>query len=101
MGQKSVLISGAGIAGPALAYWLRHRGFEPVLVERAPRFRKGGYLVDFWGVGFDVADRMKLIPQLRARGYLIDRVNFVNDRGRKRSGFDADNSSTRAWKSFF
>ena len=89
MNRKSVLISGAGIAGPALAYWLRHRGFEPVLVERAPRFRKGGYLVDFWGVGFDVADRMKLIPQLRDRGYLIDRVNFVNDRGRKRSGFDA------------
>lgn len=90
MGQKSVLISGAGIAGPALAYWLRHRGFEPVLIERAAQFRKGGYLVDFWGVGFDVADRMKLIPQLRDRGYLIDRVNFVNDRGRKRSGFDAE-----------
>jgi 2-polyprenyl-6-methoxyphenol hydroxylase-like FAD-dependent oxidoreductase len=90
MGQKSVLVSGAGIAGPALAYWLRHRGFEPVLIEQAAQFRKGGYMIDFWGIGFDVAERMKLIPQLRDIGYLIDRVKFVNDRGRTRSGFDAD-----------
>jgi 2-polyprenyl-6-methoxyphenol hydroxylase-like FAD-dependent oxidoreductase len=90
MRQKSVLISGAGIAGPALGYWLLRRGFEPVLVERAAHFRKGGYMIDFWGVGFDVADRMNLIPQLRDMGYLIDRVKFVNDRGRARSGFDAE-----------
>jgi 2-polyprenyl-6-methoxyphenol hydroxylase-like FAD-dependent oxidoreductase len=63
VGQKSVLISGAGIAGPALAYWLRHRGFEPVLIEQAAHFRKGGYMIDFWGIGFDVAERMNLIPQ--------------------------------------
>jgi 2-polyprenyl-6-methoxyphenol hydroxylase-like FAD-dependent oxidoreductase len=50
MRQKSVLISGAGIAGPALAYWLHHRGFEPLLIERAPQFREGGYMIDFWGV---------------------------------------------------
>ena len=90
MRQKSVLISGAGVAGPALAYWLRHRGFEPVLIERAAHFRKGGYMIDFWGIGFDVAERMNLIPQLRDTGYLIDRVKFVNDRGRTRSGFDAE-----------
>jgi len=90
MGQKSVLISGAGIAGPTLAYWLRHRGFEPVLIERAPHFRKGGYMIDFWGIGFDVAERMNLIPHLRDLGYLIDCVKFVNERGRKRSGFDAE-----------
>jgi 2-polyprenyl-6-methoxyphenol hydroxylase-like FAD-dependent oxidoreductase len=90
MRQKSVLIAGAGIAGPALAYWLRHRGFEPVLIERAAHFRKGGYMIDFWGVGFDVAERMNLIPQLRNIGYFIDCVKFVDDRGRRRSGFDAE-----------
>jgi 2-polyprenyl-6-methoxyphenol hydroxylase-like FAD-dependent oxidoreductase len=89
VGQKSVLISGAGIAGPALAYWLRHRGFEPVLIEQAAHFRKGGYMIDFWGIGFDVAERMNLIPRLRDIGYLIDRVKFVNHCGRLRSGFDA------------
>ncbi len=90
MRQKSVLISGAGIAGPALAYWLRHRGFEPVLIERAAQFREGGYMIDFWGVGFDVAERMNLTPQLRDVGYLIDRVKFVDERGRTRSRFDAE-----------
>src|ERR687892_366520 len=90
MRQKSVLVSGAGIAGPALAYWLQHWGFEPVLIERAAQFREGGYMIDFWGVGFDVAERINLIPQLRDVGYLIDRVKFVDERGRTRSGFDAE-----------
>lgn len=47
MAVKSVLISGAGIAGPALAYWLAAYGFEPTLIERAPRLRTGGYIIDF------------------------------------------------------
>jgi 2-polyprenyl-6-methoxyphenol hydroxylase-like FAD-dependent oxidoreductase len=53
-----VLIVGAGIAGPTLAYWLLRAGHEATLVERAPELRHGGYLVDFWGAGFDVAERM-------------------------------------------
>jgi 2-polyprenyl-6-methoxyphenol hydroxylase-like FAD-dependent oxidoreductase len=54
----SVLISGAGIAGPCLAYWLQRHGFSATIVERAPELRAGGYIIDFWGAGFDVADRM-------------------------------------------
>ena len=46
-----VLISGAGIAGPTLAYWLAHYGFQPTIIEAAPRLRTGGYLIDFWGAG--------------------------------------------------
>ncbi len=88
MNRKSVLISGAGIAGPTLAYWLLKRGYEPTLIERASHFRQGGYMIDFWGVGFDVADRMNLIPRLRDLGYIIDRVKFVNQTGRTRSAFD-------------
>jgi 2-polyprenyl-6-methoxyphenol hydroxylase-like FAD-dependent oxidoreductase len=101
MERKSVLISGAGIAGPALAYWLRHRGFEPVLVERAAHFRKGGYMIDFWGIGYDVAERMNLIPQLHDIGYFIDLVKFVNDRGSMRSGFDAEILRRAAGSRFF
>jgi 2-polyprenyl-6-methoxyphenol hydroxylase-like FAD-dependent oxidoreductase len=86
--RKSVLISGAGIAGPTLAYWLLKRGYEPTLLERASHFRQGGYMIDFWGVGFDVAERMNLIPRLRDLGYFIDRVKFVNQTGRTRSVFD-------------
>lgn len=80
-----VLVSGAGIAGPTLAYWLLRRGFAPTLIERAPRFREGGYLIDFWGVGFDVAERMGIIPTLRKAGYMIERIAFVTDEGRQRS----------------
>jgi 2-polyprenyl-6-methoxyphenol hydroxylase-like FAD-dependent oxidoreductase len=89
MKRKSVLVSGAGIAGPALAYWLLHRGFKPTLIERAAHFREGGYMIDFWGVGYDVAERMNLIPRLRDAGYFIDRLKFVDERGQLRSGFDA------------
>jgi len=85
MSQPTVLVSGAGIAGPTIAYWLLRRGFTPILIERAPHFREGGYMIDFWAVGFDVAERMDLIPALRAAGYSINRLAFVTQQGRPRS----------------
>jgi len=90
VGRKQILISGAGIAGPTLAYWLLESGLRPVLVERAPEFREGGYIVDFWGVGYDVAEQMGLIPALRAKGYVNDRAVFVREDGTERSGFGAE-----------
>jgi 2-polyprenyl-6-methoxyphenol hydroxylase-like FAD-dependent oxidoreductase len=56
--MKTVLISRAGIAGPTLAFWLRAASFEPTLVERTPALRAGGYVTDFWGLGYDIAERM-------------------------------------------
>ena len=47
--NPNVLISGASVAGPALAYWLHRYGFRPTVVERAPGLRDGGYAVDFRG----------------------------------------------------
>ena len=49
MENKNVLVSGASIAGPALAYWLNRYGFEVTVVERAPMLREGGFAVDFRG----------------------------------------------------
>ncbi len=83
----TILISGAGIAGPALAHFLLKRGFTPVLIDRAPRFREGGYVIDFWGVGYDVAERMGILPELRRTGYVMNRVEFVAADGKRRSGF--------------
>lgn len=77
-----VLIAGAGIAGPTLAYWLRRAGHEPTLVERAPRLRDGGYLVDFWGAGFEVARRMGIVPRLLERGYRMREMREVSSGGR-------------------
>jgi 2-polyprenyl-6-methoxyphenol hydroxylase-like FAD-dependent oxidoreductase len=56
--DKSVLISGIGVAGPTLAYWLALYGFKTALVEKSPQLRTGGYIIDFWGRGFDVAEKM-------------------------------------------
>lgn len=64
-----VLISGAGVAGPTLAYWLSRYGLKPTIVEKAAQLRTGGYIIDFWGLGFDIADRMGLLPQVHHNGF--------------------------------
>jgi 2-polyprenyl-6-methoxyphenol hydroxylase-like FAD-dependent oxidoreductase len=87
---NTVLISGAGIAGPTLAYWLLKNGFEPTIVEKAPAPRSGGYIIDFWGLGFDVADRMGLVPDLGREGYDVNEVRFVNTGGETVGGFAVD-----------
>jgi 2-polyprenyl-6-methoxyphenol hydroxylase-like FAD-dependent oxidoreductase len=85
-----ILISGAGIAGPTLAYWLAQYGFEPTLVEKAPRLRTGGYVIDFWGAGFDIAERMGLLPELLSKGYRVREVRALDGDGRRVAGFSAD-----------
>ncbi len=85
-----ILISGAGIAGPTLAYWLAHYGFKPTIIEAAPRLRTGGYVIDFWGAGFDIADRMGLLPEIQRKGYVFREVRIVNDQGKRVAGFPVD-----------
>lgn len=82
-----ILINGAGVAGPTLAFWLDRAGFEVTLVERAAHFRTGGYVIDFWGLGYTIAERMGVIKDIRARGYQVDEVRFVGDDGGRQSGF--------------
>ena len=83
-----VAINGIGVAGPTLAYWLRQFGHEPVLFEKAPALRKGGYLIDFWGLGYEIAERMGLIPALREHCYLIERMLMVDTDGRAEAALD-------------
>ena len=84
-----VLISGAGIAGSTLAYWLLHYGFEATIIEKAPRLRVGGYVIDFWGAGFDVADRMGIVPELLQQGYEVQEVRAVDGSGKTVASFPA------------
>ena len=60
--KQRVLISGLGIAGPTLAYWLKAGGFVPTLVERAPTLRTDGYVIDVWGLRYELAELMGLGP---------------------------------------
>jgi 2-polyprenyl-6-methoxyphenol hydroxylase-like FAD-dependent oxidoreductase len=64
--ERTILISGAGIAGPILGYWLKRYGFIPTVVERAPALRMGGHPVDLWGSAVDVVERMGVLPELEA-----------------------------------
>jgi 2-polyprenyl-6-methoxyphenol hydroxylase-like FAD-dependent oxidoreductase len=87
MQDKTVLISGAGIAGPTLAFWLRKAGFTPTLVERTPALRAGGYVIDFWGLGYDIAERMGLAPAADRIGYHVRELRIVDARGARVTGF--------------
>lgn len=85
-----IAIVGAGIAGPTLAYWLCRYGHEPTLIERAAQLRTGGYVVDFWGAGYTVAERMGLSAELHATGYAVREVRLVDSHSRTVGGFSAD-----------
>ncbi|MGO9235188.1 MAG: FAD-binding domain [Methylocella sp.] len=87
MNNKTILISGAGIAGPTLAFWLKAAGFEPTLIERAPALRTGGYVIDFWGLGYDIAERMGLARDINRIGYHVREMRIVDDRGKRVTGF--------------
>ena len=84
-----VLICGAGVAGPTLAYWLARYGFHPTLVERAPGLRTAGYIVDFWGTGYEVARRMGVLPEIVAAGYTVREVRAVASDGGTVAAFPA------------
>ncbi|GAA1585660.1 MULTISPECIES: FAD-dependent monooxygenase [Kribbella] len=80
--MKTVLISGAGIAGPALGYWLRRFGFAPTIVEIAPGPRPGGQTVDLRGVSRVVAERMGLMPGVAERQVHERGLAYVKADGR-------------------
>jgi 2-polyprenyl-6-methoxyphenol hydroxylase-like FAD-dependent oxidoreductase len=90
MGNRTVLISGLGIAGPTLAFWLKAGGFEATLIERAPRLRTGGYVIDFWGLGYDIAEHMGLRNDVERVGYHVREMRVVDGSGNRVSGFDVD-----------
>ncbi|WP_067677527.1 FAD-dependent monooxygenase [Nocardia miyunensis] len=79
--NKTVLISGASVAGPALAYWLTRYGFAVTVVEQAPTLREGGYKVDIRGVAMDVIDRMGLSQEIRQASTAIRGGTWVDGSG--------------------
>jgi 2-polyprenyl-6-methoxyphenol hydroxylase-like FAD-dependent oxidoreductase len=85
-----IAISGAGVAGAALAHWLHRTGHTPTLIEQAPEFRTGGYMIDFWGVGYQVAKRMGIEDAIHAAGYQIERLRSVDSDGKIKADVDVD-----------
>jgi 2-polyprenyl-6-methoxyphenol hydroxylase-like FAD-dependent oxidoreductase len=87
---KTVLISGGGIAGPALAYWLRRHGFTPTIVEIAPAPRPGGQTIDIRGVSKVVVERMGLMPAIKQRQLHERGLEYVKANGRTGAAMPAE-----------
>jgi 2-polyprenyl-6-methoxyphenol hydroxylase-like FAD-dependent oxidoreductase len=78
---KNALISGASIAGPALAFWLTRYGIDTTIVERSSSLRGGGYPIDIRGSALDAVERMGLYPQMRAAHVDTQSLAFVDEHG--------------------
>ncbi len=83
MKNQNILISGASVAGPALAYWLSRYGFRPTIVERAPAVRPGGYAIDFRGASLRALERMGLLADVQAKQTRVGAITIV-DRDNKK-----------------
>src|SRR5262245_41559015 len=90
MRNGNVLISGASIAGPALAYWLRRYGCTVTVVERAPALRPGGHAVDLRGAGRELVDRMGLMDEVRRRTVDERGLAYLDRSGRRVAAMPAD-----------
>jgi len=76
--QERVLVSGAGFAGLATAYWLRRLGYEVTIVEIARGLRRGGTAVNIQDGCINVVRRMGLLEQIRANRLNLQRWEFKN-----------------------
>ncbi|MFI6320656.1 FAD-dependent monooxygenase [Nonomuraea sp. NPDC050556] len=82
--NTTVLISGASIGGPALAYWLTRYGFQVTVVEKAPELRSGGQAIDFKGKAhLDLLERMGILDEVRRRRTKGEDQEFVDAKGRR------------------
>lgn len=87
---RTALVSGAGIAGPALAFWLASSGWAVTVVERARGIRPGGQAVDLRGPARTVADRMRLLDEIRRIRLHQKGIAWVRDDGTTAARVTAD-----------
>lgn len=81
MAKQKILISGASIAGPTLAYWLDKYGYDVTIVERADEVRGGGYPIDIRGAAREVVERMGIFPALTRSHIDTKCAKFYTERG--------------------
>ena len=86
--RQTVLISGASIAGPTLAYWLKRYGFTPTVVERLPALRRGGFPIDVRNAAAEIAKRMGIWSDLQQKITTLENLSFVDARNRRIGGIN-------------
>src|SRR3954447_12579399 len=88
--MSKVLVSGASVAGPALAFWLGCYGFEVVVVERAPAVREGGQAIDLRGAAREAVGRMGLVGEVRRADTGACGMAIVDEAGRRLANMGAE-----------
>lgn len=96
--QRTVLISGASVAGPALAYWLGRYGFRCTVIEVAPALRGGGFAVDFRGAAqLTVLERMGVLADITSHSTGGGTpLNFIDGQGRPIAALPAEFAGERS-----
>ena len=82
------IVCGAGIAGLTTASSLASDGWQVVLIEKAPHLREEGYMIDFFGPGYTVVERMGLLPRLQELAYTIREAVWADEKGRRQASLD-------------
>lgn len=83
-----ILIVGSGIAGLTAAYWLHRYGFQIEIIEKAEDFdNRLGYVIDFWGPGFAVLEKMNLVETLQTKNHPLKEFIFVDELGNQDARF--------------
>jgi 2-polyprenyl-6-methoxyphenol hydroxylase-like FAD-dependent oxidoreductase len=90
VGRLNVLISGAGIAGCTLAYWLARHGHSATVVERGGALRSSGSPVDIRWAAARVVEQMNLVPRLREASTHVAGMTFLDQAGDARARVDLD-----------
>ena len=90
MSNKNVLIAGASVAGPALAYWLNLAGYTVTIFELSPGLRQGGNGVDVRDQAIEVAERMGIMDVVRSRAVDMVATTFVDARNRTIGSIDTE-----------
>ena len=83
MSNKKILISGAGVGGLTLAYFLQKSGFQPIIIEKSASLRDGGYMIDFFSSGISVSEKMGIIDQLKEKNHHSNIIIQQNENGKK------------------
>ncbi|MDQ0474212.1 FAD-dependent monooxygenase [Labrys wisconsinensis] len=83
MARLEVLISGAGIAGCTLAYWLARNRHAVTVIERSGSLRSSGSPVDVRGLAADVAERMNIAARLREASIRLKGMTLLDSEGRR------------------
>ena len=83
MARLQVLISGAGIAGCTLAYWLARSGHSVTVIERSGALRSSGSPVDVRGPAVDVVERMNIATQLREARIQVKGMTLLDQAGKQ------------------